>query len=859
MDKKTDDARRARGEAKGGRMMRRARLMASSVIATFGVTAVLPAGPAFAEDTVHAGRGLEEIMVTARKRDENLQDTPISVAAFSGEALEQRGLSNIAQMAEFTPNLTFQTGASLGSSTSASIYIRGVGQNDYALVVDPGVGLYVDGVYLSRSIGGVLDILDFERIEVLRGPQGTLFGKNTIGGAINIVSRRPTSELSGYVEGTAGNFNRVDVKAAINIPIGERLRTKFSVGRLTRDGFVKQVGLPFIPASNDIANAYMANGLLNFTGVHGEGEDIGFLGSGRKLGNQNALILRYQADFDASDRFTVQLDADYTRKREESAARVLSDIEPIDEVNFTEDFTGNPLGWRQFAGYRYRLPGETQSRSAAERVRDMFGLDSIFDILPTSGNKKYVDDGDMRRSTQGVGSPSQSDLDVWGVGLTLKWALSDNMDVKSISAYRKTEAVFARDQDGSPFVINDSTNIYDSKQFSQELQLSGVSFDGRLNWIVGGYYANEKGHDANYLSLFPVSIASGGSITIDSYAVFGQATYDLTERLSVTAGLRWSQDDKEFTADPGGIQQRITSIVGIGILPPPFEPGSVPLVIEQSASDSYSSLSPRVSVEFSPTDDLLTYASYSSGYKSGGFNQRLAPVFQTIPKFDEETIDVFEVGFKWTGFDRRLRLNAAAFYSDYKDMQLVGIQNVSPVIENAAKSEIKGLELEFQALVNDYISLDGGFGYTDAKYKSFDETVAIDAGGRMTSPKERLALSGIFESNDLANTPKYNLNLGIELHIPVLGGNATLRGDYAYRSKIALDYANMLMEDSLSLFHASLTFTPADELWTIMLAGRNLTNERYGVSGFADPAGIGTYTIQPARPREWFVSVKRQF
>ena len=844
-------------------MPKKTRYLKRALMSTCALTMSLTAfqSTAIAQDAEQdTARTLDSVVVTARKREEGLQDTPISVTAATGEVLEQRGITNVAEIADFTPNLTFQEGASLGSSTSASIFVRGVGQSDFALVVDPGVGLYVDGVYFSRSVGGVLDLVDVERVEVLRGPQGTLFGKNTIGGAISIVSKRPADEFGGAVELTGGNFNRVDIKASVDIPLSETLRTKFSIARFTRDGFVARDGLPFVDTSNDVGTLFAANGLTDFSGIFGnEGSGGGFLAADGDLGDQNSLVGRFQADWDATSNLSFAFDFDYTRKRENSAARVLTGITPVDNVNLTPNPFGNPFGFQAFAGFQFLLPGETgPPQTAAERAAGLLGVDPAT-FIPTTANPLFVSDSDLRSSFQGITSPSVSDLDVWGVGLTSNWDLTENISLKSITAYRETENLFARDTDGTPFLINDSTNDFSSEQFTQELQLSGVAFGDRLNWILGGFYANEDGQDINNVTLFPITILTGGEIDVESFAAFAQGTFDVTDRLHLTTGVRWSRDDKTFAAAIDGVTQHVTNIVGIGPLPTPPAAGAVTLVAENEVSESFDDVSPTVNISYDVTDDILVYGSYSSGYKSGGFNQRLAPGFLTIPTFDEETIDVFEIGTKSSFLNNRVRLNLAAFQSNYDDVQLTGIQNVSPIIENAAEATIRGIEVEFEAIVLDNLKLDGSFAYLDAEYDAFADEIGLDASGNMTSAAERLAFSGVTVDDDLANAPEFSFNLGGELNFGVFGGDLDLRADVSYRSDIALDAANFLVEDDLTLLHLSATFTPPDSSWRITASGRNVTDQRYNVSGFADPNGIGILSAQPARPAEWSISVKKEF
>lgn len=763
---------------------------------------------------------LEEIVVTARKREESLQDTPVSVAAFSGDALEKRGLSNISEVGNFTPNLTFQPGASLGSSTSASIFIRGVGQIDYALVVDPGVGLFVDGVYYSRSVGASLDAIEIESLEVLRGPQGTLFGKNTIGGAINIKTKRPSEEFGGFIEGTLGNFDRTDVKAVLNVPLSESARSKFTVSRNKRDGFVRSEGLP-------------GSGLFDNDSV---------------LGDKDSLFLQAQFDFDLSDSVSFNLDLDHTRKREEGAARVqtgFNTLSPATVVSFYNAVQapavaaalGVPVA-DVTLGDNFISPSNFRSNSTGSFLPIDLGNGQVF------GQSGSLLGG-------GFGSPSQSDLDVSGIGGTLNWDISDNLSFKAIAAYRETEAFFTRDTDGTPFPINDSYNDFTSDQATFEVQLSGTSLNDRLNWLVGGFYSDESGEDVNEVPLAVFNILSGGQIDIESKAIFGQATYSITDRLDVTAGIRYSEDDKTFLPVIAGLPQQL--------LAPSFvAPVGLPLVLDPSATDlEFDDTSSSLSLSYRFTDDLLGYISYAEGYKSGGFTQRLAPSVPTIPTFDEETNEVIEAGLKWTGLDGRVRVNASIFDSTYEDIQLTGVRDISPVIFNAAEAGISGLELEVEALLSENLLVQLGYGYLDAGYDAFD-------------PATDLSVAAIFIDNDLPQSPENSLSLGIEYTFNSSFGEIIPRLDVSYRSEIFLDSANFntldsrlpsLEQPSLTLVNASLNIIPANDKWTITIAGQNLTDERYLVSGFSDlsPTGVGVASGQPGRPREVSITARYKF
>ncbi len=435
---------------------------------------------------------LEEIVVTARRRSEALQDTPVAVSAFTAEALEARSVETLDNIARFTPNIRFDGAAALsGGNYNATVFIRGIGQNDFAIFSDPGVGFYVDGVYYARSIGGIMDAVDLASVEVLRGPQGTLFGKNTIGGAVLINTQRPTDELSGRVELTTGRFDRLDVKGTVNVPLADgKVLTRLSVSSLNRDGYAKR------------------------------------LSDGQDMGDRNADSARLQITTNVTEDIDFHLVGDMTRAREHSAPNKLLAVAPAPGL------TGVPF----LVNYN-NLVAPTRGVTAPNGQRTL--------------NSSFITDSPF--TTWGTG-PNVNDLDLWGVAGTLTWNLG-NVEAKSITAYRELEATFARDGDNTPFTYRETFNDDDQWQFSQEVQLSGDAMDGRFTWIGGVYYFTEEGTDNARADLAiglwpplgpPLSPATLILNRIDntSYAVFGQGNFKLTDDLSVTAGARWNRDKK---------------------------------------------------------------------------------------------------------------------------------------------------------------------------------------------------------------------------------------------------------------------------------------------------------------------------
>lgn len=731
---------------------------------------------------------LEEVVVTAQKREESLQDTPISVTAFTTAAIEKRNISNISEIADFTPNLVFDTTSPVsGLSSGSVIFIRGIGNTDFSLTTDPGVGTYVDGVYMSRSVGGVLDVLDLERIEVLRGPQGSLFGRNTIGGAINITSRKPTDEFSGQVEATVGNFDRLDLRAFVDVPFTDTLRSTFAVSSKNRDGYVDRVL------------------------------------DGKELGNEDELSFRANFVWELSDRWDFQLSYDRTEIDEESAGSTLAGFTP----------GAGTVGYSLFT----------------------------FGDIPTglADLAQYVTDGEDDKSF-GTGV-SGTDLDIQGVAFTANYS-GDGFDIKYIGAWRETEGEFYRDPDNSPHAITETLNPdYYQDQSSHEIQITGTAFDDRLKYVGGLYYFEEEGTDNVFVPVFlptpdlaagfPARINNFAQVDNSSEAAYFQATWSFNETWSVTAGVRHTEDEKEFN-----YTQYISNPEGGGY---PFFPGAVdengnfsdglsPIVGNGSGQDSkdFSETDYKFGVDMQLNDHTLLYYSFSQGFKSGGFVLRYVEPAPAPRVFDPETVDSHEIGVKWQSEDDRIRVNAAVYYSDYEDVQVTFFDNLGgPVTENAGTVDIYGLELEVTALLTDNLQLDLGYGYTDAEYQEINEIPG-------------LSLS-IDEDAKLVNTPENTFNLGVEWGVPVDGNELAFRVDYSYTDEIFNDSQNspFLFEDSFELWNASVRFSLGESL-DLVVFGKNLTDERYIQSGDSN-FGLGFHEANYNRPREYGVTARYRF
>lgn len=746
----------------------------------------------FSSSLVQA-QALEEIIVTARKREESLQDTPISIQAFTADGLVARGITNAAEIGSFTPNMTFDRAATIGGSNNAAVvYIRGIGQDAAIPTIDLGVGTYIDGVYLARAVGGALDLIDVERIEVLRGPQGTLFGRNTIGGAINITTQKPNEEFRADTSLTFGSDELLYGQLTVNGALGENFFAKGSILSKNRDGYVDR------PDGTDFGDEDMLAGNVAFRWL-------------------------------VSEDVTIDVSADASSTDSNGAPFTLLEVDATAAFpTFHNAFVAPPE-----AGCFTPQTGSTDSAD------------------PRCFNSQWVpNDTDTEFGTL----PAEDKIDIWGVSGTVEWQINDNLIAKSITSYRDSEADYALDEDHSPLLLMHVTTASTHEQFTQEFQLLGTSFDQKLNWIVGAYYFEEEGEHLETITFPPVDFQSGGAVDNDSLALFAQGTYDFTEKWSLTFGLRYTDDTKRFTPDQfivGDRNDRVPPPL-VGFNPgqvPPIPPPGTPLLPNVEASIDTQETDPMVSLGYQWTEELLTYFTYSEGFKSGGFTQRVFPPQATIPAFDPEFVKVYEAGFKWQGFDNRMRLNGAYFFSDYEDLQIVSqSQSVAPLVQNAGAAEIRGFELDLQWVPGIDWLIEGGVGYIDGEYTD------IDPG------------TGVGKGNDLVKTPEWS-GFGSVSYTWDLGdrGKITPRLDFTYSDSYFSNAVNspVTEQGSYSLVNFGVTYRSNDGRWLVTAMGRNLSDEEYISAGFSERNGptsnLGITEVVRDRGKQWSIMIKHSF
>lgn len=763
-------------------------------------TAINDAQDAEEVSTTEQSDGLGVIVVTARKRNEDLQDTPISITAFSGEDLADRQVNNVGDLGRFAPNVSLEPVANIsGSSASITTFIRGVGQTDFNITVDPGVGLYYDGVYIARTAGALLDLGDVQSVQILRGPQGTLFGKNTIGGAVIVNSNPPSDifELEGEL--ATGRFNRFDARGMINVPLSDRVAVRATVGLNTRDGYQRR------------------------------------LSDGGRHGNSDSLGGRIAIKAELTDTLTAQLSFDANRRREQSSANTLL------EVN--EGIAPGVGGFQSFFWNKVLQGGQCGAVGAPAPD------------LPNCYTDQWLTN-DIDETW--AANRNVSDFDLWGTNLTVDWELGP-VTVKSITAYREMESSFSFDFDGSPIPLGESFNNISQEQFSQEFQFTGSLFDDVVKYTAGLYYLKETGFDDNILNFAFADFVSGGDIDNDSYAAYLQFTVDVTDRLSITPGLRYTNETKRFdpsrqiiSDDRTGGDLLLLSQCFVSSTPtippqpgcvvdPTFNPGGNHILPAFEVSTTAKEWTPAVTIDYQITDEILGYASYSKGFKSGGFTQRIFPPEPAASRFAPEFVESYELGLKAELLDRRLRLNGAVFQSDYTDIQIVVNEGIAPKVRNAGVARIRGFELEAQALLADGIRFEGGVGYLDAYYRNVSPTA-----------------TPVTVDSRFPNVPKWTASAALNADVIETDlGKLTLRGDWTYKGSHFKDAINtpLLLQKGYSVFGASATFEGIDEHWRLTAGVTNLGDKRYLLGGYSDLTQSSATTGTFSRPREWFLRV----
>ena len=803
-------------------------------------------------------RLLEEVVVTAQFREEKLQDTPVAITAVNAAMMEARSQTNLFEVAAQAPNVTLKpAGQNFGPSMVA--FIRGVGQSDFNFALEPGVGIYVDDVYYSTLTGSLLDLLDLERVEVLRGPQGTLAGRNSIGGAIKLYSKMPNGDDDGSVQATYGSYNRIEMRAVGDTTlIPDKLFARISgVGR-QRDGYVK---------------------VLDYGCTHpGSGAPVLRQGEGCKngtFGGQDYAAARLALHWAASDAVDVNFTTDYLSDNSETAAGTLlfghTDNPAAAATYFVDD--GNPATPPvTFTDHRFVPYG--RFRNPNDPINDPYvSYATLCDFTSASA---------LGVSWKPLCVDSENSLQMWGGSAKVDWSIGDGLSLTSITAYRQYDSTFNQDVDQSPVPISLGSYRIAHEQRSQEFRLNGGIGD-LADWTLGAFYFDQDSEfegrvDLNYtignapLPAFlrpALDFVHGPDPTpATTWAVFAHSVWHVAERMNLTTGLRYSDDKKDYTHlrhNPDGSEI---------VAPSPGSPTPNGRLAGLSGSVDHfedTRIDWRVALDYKWTPEFMTYGQVATGYKGGGVNPR--PFFAVqLGKFDPETMLAYEVGFKSTWFDK-LRLNGAVFYNDYSDVQLTLTQCIQPngtiggpclKPANVGDAEVKGAELEFEYRPVSAISFDGSISYLDFKF------VQVAAGVLVQDP---LAIAmGRIAPIDMVTpyTPEWKYSAGARYEFPATpAGIFALRVDADHQSKIYTDPTNSVFNqiDGYTLLNARLTWESEAETWQTALEVTNLTDRLYYLTIYdqhqqTNPGGtssVGQVTAQPGLPRMFAVTLKRNF
>ena len=764
------------------------------------------AGPVNAEEAAGArSTVIEEVVVTARKREESLQEVPVAVSAFNEDQLERQSIQEFIDVEAQIPGVLIQQTAH--DPSIAWISIRGQQQADFLLTTDSSVGAYVDNVNLPRQSGLNANMFDIERIEVLKGPQGTLYGRNTTGGAINVISRKADYEgTHGYVKASYGNKNFTQISGAVNVPFSDTAAGRLAVQKTDQDGW----------------------GESRFTGAD--------------LYDQDEIFLRGSIVWDPSDRVNVQLQADYMDLDEGGAAEKI--LHPGGNfVNGVSDTSSLQ------AGIELLGPLAPDFSNYADLV-----------LAGYAAMAGYVD-GDLLKTDADADVFSKATL--WGGGLTVNIDITDDIQLKSITGYRNWETEQLLDLDGTPFFIIHPLLAVDADFFSQELQLSGSS--DRLQWVVGGYYSREEGVDGSSTifvpALAPIHNFTYGEVTNKSWAVFGQATYAINDRLNLTGGLRWTEETKKLTnknrATFGHREQRLSAPSDEAVFC--RVPGRAHLPISQCSSDhsdSFNDPSWLISADYTVSNGVMMYASVTSSWRGGGQNLRADGDLASAQPFAPETATSYEVGLKGDFADGLMRVNLAGYYVDYEDIQRgiivpasAGGGSVVTVMANAAEAEISGFEVEAWLTPNDNLSFFATVGYLDFEYNEFESFGSDGA-------------TIIDRSDEPITMPDLQYSLSARYDALIAGNELGIQVDYVWTDEFTTDALSPVQEavtrDDLGRLNARVDWAFAND-FTLSFWAKNITDEEFFVTATDILAELGTVVSVSGRPRSFGLTLSKTF
>lgn len=711
----------------------------------------------------------EDVVVTAQRRAETLQKVPVSISALSGAQLAKSGIAYTTDLQASVPSLVIAPNAQFGLP-----YLRGVGTDQITIGLESSVALQSNGVYLPRLVSAISDLYDVERVEVIKGPQGTLFGRNATGGVINVVPNKPTNDFGGNVDLTVGNLSTLRLSAALNAPLVKD-KVLFRIAGLRSTG-------------GDFAN----NPYLD-----------------EELEASNVTGLRTQLLINASDQLSIRFFGDYTKDKS-SRGLALQVQEPT-----------------------------------MENIGVAFGVPASRDIR-----------------SQSTDALDQIDLTDYGLGAEILIDLG-NVELKSLTSYRKYDQTWALDFDRSELNIAFSAPSESSKSFLQELQLASNN-ESALKWVLGAFMFMEDpeqdfraflggmpfgGTELKAGGLYDTGITDLTKVNTDAFALFGQLNYAFNDKLSATFGLRYSTETKKIDYQ----------FAALGLAPSTAaelianRPTVAAVIHSDAPENSWNALTPKFGLEYTASEDVLLFLSATRGFKSGGFNTILLGASPTIESVDEEFIWSYEAGLKSKFKNGRIRTNASLFFYDYTNIQQNVLTTASTIgfatVQNVGDATVFGGELELGAAISSNFFINGQFSYLKTK---IDQLTA-------SNPNDPEDVNQ--DGNELPQAPPFSASIGGDYHISLSDNlNLVLRGEYTYRDAAFNSIFNdpFNATDARGITNLRFTLNDKKEVWSIALYARNLFDVTYKLNGFRAPPFLGTASLF-GRPRTFGANLRYNF
>jgi iron complex outermembrane receptor protein len=798
--------------------MARSWLSMGGGLSAFSLGALLLAAGAHGQQTTGsapsqaAPPALEEIVVTARYKSESSQDVPVSITVLDSQALEARGLDNVLDLAQQAPNVSLRpAGSTNGKAISA--YIRGVGQSDANFAFDPGVGFYLDDVYFGTILGSQFALSDVDQVQVLRGPQGTLFGENSVGGAIRISSVQPKGDDSGYLEVGVGSYNRRQIKGAMDFNvIPDVLAVRVSGGSNNTEGYVNVIDYV-------CANPTTSGNLKPQSSGSGASCQTGREGGG------SVDVARVSVRYTPNPDLAVFFSADVADDIGEAQAETLIAFRGGPGTAINAYNTGVLLN--PGSGFYTGIP-----------------IDSRF--LPPNPYTTYASFSDP---STGRTMPNESDVRQHGYTAKIDWGQSDAFHVKTILGYRAYDAQFATDTSNAPMATTFAYNYDYHTQTSEELQLSGVAFDKFLDWAAGAYHYDAHEENPGFTSLvtnqfgpfYGLAFDFTNSIVAKNSSGFLHTDLNFTNQFSLELGTRYTSESKYYqfgrviiASNPGDpIFPVGQPLAGFGGLP--------------SSTETASRFDYRGALNYKWTPDVLTYVSYATGFKGGGVNPRPVDIEQVVP-FAPETLTTTEIGLKSSFLDHRLQFNSAAFLNSYKNLQLsIYTPDGSSIVSNAGKVRSWGLEAEVQARPVGPLLIDASFGYLNFRYLDLGAAALVAEPPKLDSyPVGVPRLTG-----DVG--VQYEFDLGSKV------GSVTPRLDYSYQTRTFYDPENSMIASQApyGVLNGRLTWADQSNKWSVALEVANMTDKFYYLYETQQLEAYGTLVGTPSLPRTFLVTVRR--